>query len=462
MAGNVPGAARATWVRYVIVYILGTLMLSAAAIYNGYPLVYWDSGSYLRAFIELHYLPDRPVTYSILIGLLHWRFSLWPVVFGQSALMVFVIERTLSCLVPRSPMIVPLGVLLCLTVATSLPWFTDQITPLFLAPIVVLSVYMLGVEQSRMGRWEGLAFFCILTAAQATHYSHIALTIGLIVLLAILSLTLRWLPMRNLVPVILATVLAAGSIYAVNYAARREIVFGPANSILLLDRLLVYRTAQSYLARACPEVHYEICPYLDELNNLPPVFGELMWNDTGVISKLGGSDHYQAEASRLTHDIIMDAPIRNMWLMLGGAADLLVHFPTGDEFGTYEKDTQIYRILSKYFGREFAAFQSSREQQGTLTFGVINAVDVPAGYVSMVAAMVLLLIAIGRNDTRLSTFLTAVLAALFGNAFICGGLSSGDAHYQSRMMPLVTLAAMIGALRLFWPRETGHRVPSRS
>ena len=114
------------------------MLLSLAAIYNGYPLVYWDSGSYLRALIEWHNLPDRPVFYSVLLGLLHWRWSLWPVVFGQSILTVFVIDRTLTGLVPRCSATVSLSVLAILTGATSLPWFTGQIMPYLFAPIVVL------------------------------------------------------------------------------------------------------------------------------------------------------------------------------------------------------------------------------------------------------------------------------------------------------------------------------------
>jgi hypothetical protein len=86
----------------VVFYVAGTLFLSVAAIYNRFPLVYSDSGSYLRGFIEWHNLDERPIFYSIFVGFLHWRQSLWLIVVGQSLLTVFVIERTLTHFLPRA------------------------------------------------------------------------------------------------------------------------------------------------------------------------------------------------------------------------------------------------------------------------------------------------------------------------------------------------------------------------
>src|ERR1700751_1492566 len=58
-------------------YVIGTLLFSLAAIYNRFPLVYPDSGSYLQGLIEWHNLNERPIFYSILVGILHWQQSLW-------------------------------------------------------------------------------------------------------------------------------------------------------------------------------------------------------------------------------------------------------------------------------------------------------------------------------------------------------------------------------------------------
>ena len=57
-------------------YLIGTVLLCWVAVWNGYPLVFPDSGAYIRAAIEHHNLADRPIYYSIFIALIHLRLSL--------------------------------------------------------------------------------------------------------------------------------------------------------------------------------------------------------------------------------------------------------------------------------------------------------------------------------------------------------------------------------------------------
>jgi len=433
-------------------YALGTLLLISAAAYNGYPLVYIDSGSYLRSFIEWHNLPDRPLFYSIFLGLLHWRFSLWPTVFGQALITVFVIERTIRRTLPNAPAVFAIAVFVLLTASTSLPWFTGQIMPYVFTPLMILVIYLVTVERAQLARWEYYALLLILCAIDAMHYTHIALAVGLTLVLFFVSLVSRVVRRWDLVPVIVTTVLAASAIYAVNYVERREVVFGPYNSILLFDRLLEYGTAQRYLARACPTKHYEICPYLEELERLPPVFGMFMWDNDSVIHKVGGAEHYRIEAGALVYDIVMDAPLRNLWLALGGTARLLANFPTGSEFETLGEGTRIYDIIKLYFPQELDEYHHSKEYLATLPLQIINAVHIPVGFLSMLLVVGLIPFSIAAGDARLSTLLVVVVAAMLGNAFLCGGLSSGDAHYQSRMIPLFSLTAVIGLYRLSAPR----------
>jgi hypothetical protein len=47
-------------------------------------------------------------------------------------------------------------------------------------------------------------------------------------------------------------------------------------------------------------------------------------------------------------------------------------------------------------------------------------------------------------------FSSVILLALFGNAILCGGLSSSEARYKSRLISLVPLTATVGFLRA-WP-----------
>ena len=60
----------------VAAVILVGLLLAWPAAWNGYPLVFADSGTYLGQAIQLYLGWDRPPHYSLFLHALHWRISL--------------------------------------------------------------------------------------------------------------------------------------------------------------------------------------------------------------------------------------------------------------------------------------------------------------------------------------------------------------------------------------------------
>ena len=111
---------------------------------------------------------------------------------------------------------------------------------------------------------------------------------------------------------------------------------------------------------------------------------------------------------------------------------------------------QIYRMVTTYFPSEADAYRHSRQYLGELNVNLVNAIDVPVAYISLLALLALLSMRIRKRDTNFMIFSSVILLALFGNAILCGGLSSGEARYQSRLIPLVPLATAVGFLRA-WP-----------
>jgi hypothetical protein len=327
-------------------YVIGTLLFSSAAIYNRFPLVYPDSGSYLQGLIEWHNLNERPIFYSIFVGFLHWRLSLWPIVVGQSILAVFVVERTLARLVPHAGFITKLAVLVMLTLTTSLPWFTGQIMADFFAPVMVLALYLAAVERNRLGKWEYYALLLMLCVAQASHYTHVGIALGLLICLAVAGIIFNTPSLRNLVPVALTSALAILLVMTVNFAARREISFSPYGSVFLLDRLIGYGTVQDYLNNHCRAEHYDICHYLDEINQPKRGTNWLLWDDDSILPKLGGAEIYRLEAGRLARAVVFDAPERYFGLILGATFRQFFNFPTGRELGHLGEGMQIYRMVT--------------------------------------------------------------------------------------------------------------------
>src|ERR1700710_1917420 len=76
------------------------------ALWNGYPIVFADTGTYLSQAIHRYAGWDRPVFYSLFMLPLHGTLTLWPVVVAQALLTAWVLW--LVCRVLLGKVSVPL------------------------------------------------------------------------------------------------------------------------------------------------------------------------------------------------------------------------------------------------------------------------------------------------------------------------------------------------------------------
>ena len=79
--------------------VAATLLLWPA-VWNGYPIVFADTGTYLSQAIHLYAGWDRPVFYSLFMLPLHLTVTLWPVVVAQALLAAWVMWLVCRVLVP--------------------------------------------------------------------------------------------------------------------------------------------------------------------------------------------------------------------------------------------------------------------------------------------------------------------------------------------------------------------------
>jgi hypothetical protein len=151
------------------------------ALWNAYPIVFADTGTYLSQAIHLYAGWDRPVFYSLLILPLHLTLTLWPVVVAQALLTAWVLWLVWRALAGgvaggvRGYLVVAAA----LSALTWLPWIVSEIMPDLFTPLLVLAIGLLAWLPHRLCRREcwglaGLATLCI-----ATQQSSVPLALGL-------------------------------------------------------------------------------------------------------------------------------------------------------------------------------------------------------------------------------------------------------------------------------------------
>ena len=146
-------AVEVSRLRALVAIAAAAALLLSAALYNGYPLTFWDTGAYLEHARTLLPRPDRLIGYSIFIRALSFGATLWPVVIAQCVLVAWLVWRVARTLLGRVSIASYLLLATVLAVATALPWVAGQLMADVFTPVLVLALFML-LEARDLGSGE--------------------------------------------------------------------------------------------------------------------------------------------------------------------------------------------------------------------------------------------------------------------------------------------------------------------
>src|SRR3984957_1818258 len=120
-----------------------TLLFLGVALWNRFPLVFYDTGGYLAEGLEGAFLPERSPVYSLLLAVTGSAASLWPVVILQAAMTAYLITLTARAEMDRLSLgrLIMLGVVLML--ATGIGWYVGQGEPDCMTALGILGAYLL-------------------------------------------------------------------------------------------------------------------------------------------------------------------------------------------------------------------------------------------------------------------------------------------------------------------------------
>lgn len=138
--------------RAVAPVLLAAGLLLWPAVWNGYPIVFADTGTYLSQAVHRYLGWDRPVFYSLLVLPLHLTLTLWPVVVAQALLAALVLQAVVRALAPAAGRWWLVGLVGVLSLGTSLPWVVCQIMPDVFTPLLVLVLALLLGDGPRKKR----------------------------------------------------------------------------------------------------------------------------------------------------------------------------------------------------------------------------------------------------------------------------------------------------------------------
>lgn len=83
--------------------LLGAFILSIFALYNNFPIVTGDTGSYINSGFSLKTPIDRPIFYGLFLRVTSLGASIWMAIFAQSFIVAYVIIAFVRKLIPQCP-----------------------------------------------------------------------------------------------------------------------------------------------------------------------------------------------------------------------------------------------------------------------------------------------------------------------------------------------------------------------
>jgi hypothetical protein len=435
--------------RLILALALATLLFLAPALWNGFPLVYYDSVDYLQMPFIWRMPVYRTAGYLLVTAFGRLAHSLWVVPLLQSALAAYVLHETLQRFLPRASEMTLVSVAGLLLLATGLPWFTSELMPDAFTGLLVLAFAVLVCDDGLMGWKRRIALTAILALAIAVHTSHAALAGGLLLSMFLLSLAAPalWPGLRQRLKLpLLAFMLGIAGAAGANAAVTGRIFLLQDNAVLTLGLFVQDGMAESYLAHACskPVPQYRLCA---ARRRLPHNANMFLWHDHDF-DRDGGWTGMQGEARRIVRGAIKSYPLTYLWDSAILTAQQLVMLRTAD--GVAPMRYLIGDAIARHYPRESAAFLAARQQHGIDT-DALNDVQVPLLILASAGLPFLLWLAWRRRDPEGVLLMGIMTLALLGNAFVCGALSNPNDRYQSRIAWIAVLAILLAIGR--WRTE---------
>jgi hypothetical protein len=434
-----------------VTLLLGALLLLSAGLYNGFPLVTSDSGTYINSAIHYDVPNDRPIIYGLFIRFTGLKFSLWLVILVQALGLAWLLLRYVVEFAPRVTHRLGRLVLVGIAVwATGVSWYCSQIMPDIFTPIglLALGLLLLGRFRSR-AELIGLLLLAVLSAI--VHNSNL-LTFTLVVLgfgavAGWQQLFKRQLASLRYWLLTTATILACWIILpSIHAAFGGGFVLSRASPVFLLARMVEAGIVDKYLDHNCNIPNSSrLCEFRDKLPNDAISF---LWDENSPYNKSGGIDANLEDYRGVVNEILT-TPRYYPYLVAEGVQGTLrqlTHVSHGDGLTPFRENSNPYWKVQEFASYELKQYMSSLQNRNALDFKALNERTYTAQFLALLVVVALVAAARRNASPQYVPHLLLLLIiglGLVANAFVAGSLANVLDRLQGRAAWLLPFVALL-------------------
>src|SRR5262245_22904631 len=440
----------------LVAVVAGTTLLLVPALWNGYPLLQYDTGGYLARWYEGYLVPSRSTVFGLYLHVGEGT-HFWPQLVFQAACTLWIISLVLRVTGLGSRPRLFLLIVGMLTLTTSLPFLNSLLLTDIFAGASVLALYLLSFHWRALGRLEQSALLLLVAFSAAGHSATFAVLIAVLMLAVALSLVWGCCDWRGLLASGAGIAAGAAMLLVTNFAFSGQVAWTPGGYGIVFGRMLQDGIVKRYLDDHCPAAGHRLCPYRDQL---PATADDFLWN-LGIFDQLGRFAGLEDEMREIVLRSLREYPREQLQTALVATAEQLRQVGSG--YGVHNKIWHTYGIVKHFIPDEVPSMLRARQQLGEFGFmqidwTQINWLHVPIAWGSMALALLLAMRALfSRRFDPIATLATTVVGALLANAFVCGALSGPHDRYGARMTWIGTLLVAVAlahaARRLGEPKK---------
>ena len=431
------------------------LLLISIALLNGYPLVYWDTGTYVGSGFNGTVPFDRPILYGLFIRHISLASSLWLVIFAQglivSLLCFFACKYFTSVSTP---------VLLTVIAITLLVYFTgigihaSRIVPDIFTSLSILSLTIILAAQ-RIKKIHAAIIVLIFVFSNLVHLSNMTTILGVLCVITLYNILHRrkyHAPLINNKRIyfgwglLVCSYILLGSI---NFLYTKSFFISKAGHVFIMARMSDNGILQQYLNDKCVEKNYKICNYKDSIP------GDFIWDTRGPLYKIYNLPNAYAnwEANTKEYWEIITGTLtetkylkKHVQCFLETTAKQLGKFDSGTDVIPHTTEWPVLAVIKYHFPRDFKDYLNSSQSLGKLGFSFLQQRQRIVILFSLVLLSVCLLIPTVRhalNNTSCFAAIIIILTSLIINAMVCGNLSAPDHRFQNRVIWLLPFLILL-------------------
>lgn len=433
-----------------------TALLMSAALYNHFPLLNGDTGSYIHNAYSPIFPKDRPIFYSWYIQFVSRERSLWYVVLSQCVLSALLICGYIYRFFKQIHFGVKTAIVVLIAAGTGICWFSGMLMPDIFTPLIFLTgILFIYSRNALIQVLLALLFFWF----SVCHNAHLML--GFLFACAMIPVVHktrdRSTLLRNTTMLLILNILGWFSVCESNRKAGYGFTPSVSSHIFIMGRMVENGVAKAYLDDHCPSATLKLCAYKNEL---PEHAWDFIWNDKGAFAHSGYWDSSKQEYQSIILGSLSQP--KYWWLQLReavkGSAIQLVQTSVGDAIpGSVDNSNTFYKI-EEHYPQKLQYLRDSKQYRGELDFALLN-----KWYLAFTISVVLLFIGLLLRrplPAMHRALLAATVIFLVLNALISCTFANILPRLSVRaawLLPLVLLLISADTLKKFSgkQKETG-------